>query len=145
MGHVKEADGRLTIIERVADEIARIFPNATIYTENQPDGFSEPSFFIEKIGTSASRELFNRQARNQTYQVIYFPNPDNPKTDMERVEDCLLSGLLELKDYAPLRHIEVIQQEDNTLIYKFEVWGRFYPDKKDDIKLQNSEVKGNIK
>lgn len=135
----------MTIIERISDEIARLFPNAVIYTENQADGFEEPSFFIEKISSSASSELFDRQMRKQSYQVVYFPNPDNPKTDMERVEDYLLSGLLELKDYAPLRHIEVIQQEDNTLIYKFEVWGRFYPDKKDDIKLQNSEVKGNIK
>lgn len=135
----------MTIIERIADEITRIFPNAIIYTENQADGFEEPSFFIEKISSSASSELFDRQMRKQSYQVVYFPNPDNPKTDMERVEDYLLSGLLELKDYAPLRHIEVVQQEDNTLIYKFEIWGRFYPDKKDDIKLQNSEVKGNIK
>lgn len=135
----------MTIIEHIADELARLFPNAVIYTENQADGFEEPSFFIEKISSSASSELFNRQMRKQSYQVVYFPNPDNPKTDMERVEDYLLSGLLELKDYAPLRHIEVIQQEDNTLIYKFEVWGRFYPDKKDDIKLQNSEVKGRIK
>lgn len=135
----------MTIIERISDELARIFPSAVIYPENQADGFEEPSFFIEKISSSASSELFDRQMRKQSYQVVYFPNPDNPKTDMERVEDYLLSGLLELKDYAPLRHIEVIQQEDNTLIYKFEVWGRFYPDKKDDIKLQNSEVKGNIK
>ena len=135
----------MTIIERIADEIARIFPNAVIYTENQADGFEEPSFFVEKIGTSASSELFDRQMRKQSYQVVYFPNPDNPKTDMERVEDYLLSGLLELKDYAPLRHIEVIQQEDNTLIYKFEIWGRFYPDKKDEIKLQSTDVKGQIK
>ena len=135
----------MTIIERIADELARLFPNAVIYTENQADGFEEPSFFIEKISSSASSELFDRQMRKQSYQVVYFPNPDNPKTDMERVEDYLLSGLLELKDYAPLRHIEVVQQEDNTLIYKFEIWGRFYPDKKDEIKLQNSEVKGRIK
>ena len=64
---------------------------------------------------------------------------------MEVMEDYLLSGLLELKDYAPLRHIHVMQQEDNTLIYQFEVWGRFYPDKKDKIKLQNQEVEGQIK
>lgn len=135
----------MTIIERIADEIARIFPNVTIYTENQADGFQEPSFFIEKIDTSSEPELFNRQYRKYAYQVIYFPNPDHPKTDMEQVEDYLLSGLLELKDYAPLRHIQVTQQEDNTLIYQFEVWGRFYPDKKDEIKLNKEEVKGNIK
>ena len=135
----------MTIIERIADEIARLFPEATIYTENQVDGFQEPSFFIEKIDTSSAPEMFDRQYRKYTYQVIYFPDPDYPKTDMERVEDYLLSGLLELKDYAPLRHIQVTQQEDNTLIYQFEVWGRFYPDKNDEIKLQNQEVKGNIK
>lgn len=135
----------MTIIERIADEIACLFPDATIYTENQSDGFNEPSFFIEKIDTSSSHEMFDRQARKYAYQVVYFPNPDNPKTDMERMEDYLLSGLLELKDYAPLRHIHVTQQEDNTLIYQFEIWGRFYPDKKDEIKLQNQEVKGQIK
>ena len=135
----------MTIIERIADEIARLFPDATIYTENQSDGFNEPSFFIEKINTSSASELFERQARKYAYQVVYFPNPDNPKTDMEVMEDYLLSGLLELKDYAPLRNKKIIQQEDNTLIYQFEVWGRFFPDKKDEIKLQNQEVKGQIK
>ena len=135
----------MTIIERIADEIAQLFPDITIYTENQSDGFTEPSFFIEKIDTSSSPEMFDRQARKYAYQVIYFPDSDHPKMDMERMEDYLLSGLLELKDYAPLRHIHVTQQEDSTLIYQFEVWGRFYPDKKDEIKLQNQEVKGNIK
>lgn len=135
----------MTIIERIADEIARLFPDATIYMENQSDGFNEPSFFIEKIDTDLDSELFERQARKYAYQVVYFPNPDNPKTDMERVEDYLLGGLLELKDYAPLRHVHVTQQEDNTLIYQFEVWGRFYPDKKDEIKLNKEEVKGQIK
>ena len=135
----------MTIIERIADEIAQLFPDATIYTENQSDGFEEPSFFIEKIDTSSTAEQFDRQLRNYAYQVVYFPNPDNPKTDMELMEDYLLSGLLELKDYAPLRHIQVTQQEDNTLIYQFEVWGRFYLDKKDEIKLNKEEVKGQIK
>lgn len=134
----------MTIIERIADEIARIFPNVTIYTENQADGFNEPSFFIEKVDTSSSPEMFDRQYRKYAYQVIYFPNPDYPKTDMERVEDYLLSGLLELKDFAPLRHIQVTQQEDNTLIYQFEIWARFYPEK-DEIKFNNEEVKGRLK
>ena len=135
----------MTIIERIADEIARLFPDATIYTENQSDGFNEPSFFIEKINTSSASELFERQARKYAYQVVYFPNPDNPKTDMERMEDYLLIGLLELKDYAPLRNKKFIQQEDNTLVYQFEIWGRYYPDKKDEIKLNKEEVKGQIK
>ena len=135
----------MTIIERIADEIAQLFPDATIYTENQSDGFNEPSFFIEKIDTDLDSEMFDRQYRKYAYQVIYFPDPDHPKTDMEVMEDYLLSGLLELKDYAPLRNKKIIQQEDNTLIYQFEVWGRFYPDKKDEIKLQNQEVKGQIK
>lgn len=135
----------MTIIERIADEIARLFPDATIYTENQSDGFEEPSFFIEKIDTSSAAEQFDRQLRKYAYQVVYFPNLENPKMDMEVMEDYLLSGLLELKDYAPLRNKKIIQQEDNTLIYQFEVWGRFYPDKKDEIKLQNQEVKGQIK
>ena len=135
----------MTIIERIADEIAQLFPDATIYTENQSDGFNEPSFFIEKIDTSSAAEQFDRQLRKYAYQVVYFPNPENPKMDMERMEDYLLSGLLELRNYAPLRNKKLIQQKDNTLVYQFEVWGRFYPDKKDEIKLQNQEVKGQIK
>ncbi|MBA1392727.1 hypothetical protein EQ500_02380 [Lactobacillus sp. XV13L] len=134
----------MTIIERIADELARIFPDAIIYTENQTGGFEEPSFFIEKIGTDVASQMFDRQARSYKYQVIYFPDPEHPKTDMERVEDYLLSGLLELKDYALLRNKEITQQEDSTLVYQFEVWGRFYPEK-DEIKLQNEEVKGSFK
>ena len=135
----------MTIIERIADEIAQLFPDATIYTENQSDGFEEPSFFIEKIDTSSTAEQFDRQLRKYAYQVVYFPNPENPKMDMERMEDYLLSGLLELRNYAPLRNKKLIQQKDNTLVYQFEIWGRFYPDKKDEIKLNKEEVKGNIK
>ena len=135
----------MTIIERIADEIAQLFPDATIYTENQSDGFEEPSFFIEKIDTSSTAEQFDRQLRKYAYQVVYFPNPENPKMDMERMEDYLLSGLLELRNYAPLRNKKLIQQEDNTLVYQFEIWGRFYPDKKDEIKLNKEEVKGQIK
>ena len=134
----------MTIIDRIAEEIARIFPGATIYTENQADGFQEPSFFIEKIDTTSAPEMFDRQYRKYAYQVIYFPDPKHPKMDMERVEDYLLSGLLELKDFAPLRHIQVTQQEDNTLIYQFEVWARFYQEK-DEIKFNQEEVKGQIK
>lgn len=134
----------MTIIERIADEIARLFPDATIYTENQSDGFEEPSFFIEKIDTSSTAEQFDRQLRKYAYQVVYFPNPENPKMDMERMEDYLLSGLLELRNYAPLRNKKLIQQKDNTLVYQFEIWGRYYPEK-DEIKLQNQEVKGQIK
>lgn len=134
----------MTIIERIADEIAQLFPDATIYTENQSDGFEEPSFFIEKIDTSSTAEQFDRQLRKYAYQVVYFPNPENPKMDMERMEDYLLSGLLELRNYAPLRNKKLIQQKDNTLVYQFEIWGRYYPEK-DEIKLNKEEVKGNIK
>ena len=134
----------MTIIERIADEIAQLFPDATIYTENQSDGFAEPSFFIEKIDTSSTAEQFDRQLRKYAYQVVYFPNPENPKMDMERMEDYLLSGLLELRNYAPLRNKKLIQQKDNTLVYQFEIWGRYYLEK-DEIKLQNQEVKGQIK
>ena len=50
----------MTIIERIADELTRISPNTTVYTENQSDGFDEPCFFISRAGKTAQKpELFD--------------------------------------------------------------------------------------
>ena len=68
----------MTIIERIANELARISPNTTIYTENQPNGFEEPCFFISRAGnTTLKPELFDYEVRKMPFQVVYFPPEEN--------------------------------------------------------------------
>lgn len=63
----------MTIIERIADELARISPNTTIYTENQPNGFDEPCFFIGRAGnTTLKPELFDYETRKYHFKSFIF-------------------------------------------------------------------------
>ena len=77
----------MTIIERIADELARISPNTTIYTENQPNGFDEPCFFIGRAGnTTLKPELFDYEVRKMPFQVVYFPPEENANEALDEME-----------------------------------------------------------
>lgn len=124
-----------TIKERIAEEVARIFPEVTIYIENQRSGFQTPSFFIAKGPTAVHPEFFEGQRRELTYQLIYFASPDKANADMDRVEGLLSDNFLQLKDYATVRNREFIPDStQQTLIMNFDVilWMR----KVEDIPTQ---------
>ena len=50
------------IIQRIVDKLAEIFPETTIYTENQTSGFDVPSFYIIKTLTQSKNRFFDIQA-----------------------------------------------------------------------------------
>lgn len=132
------------LTKRIADEISILVPGTPIYRENQRAGFEEPAFFVEKIMTQVTPELMNYQFRKYHYQLIYFPNPDKPRTDMERVEEILLDQFTSLDRYASIRNREFSQSSDNTLQMTFEVWIRAYPE--DDAPKQGSiKIKNGVK
>ncbi|WP_416353925.1 DUF6838 family protein [Agrilactobacillus fermenti] len=111
----------------IANELQRLFPAAPIYRENQKGGFQEPSFFITKIMTGSKTELFGIQNRRYHYQLVYFPDPERPKADMEVVEELLLDNFTTLGDSATLRNRQTELSEDYTLQMTFEVWVRATP------------------
>lgn len=125
----------MNIIDQIGAVLASICPDVPIYKENQKGGFKEPSFFVSSINTHTTPELFDRQKRTYSYQLVYFPTLDKPKADMERMQDFLLDNLTVLPDFATIRNRE-FQVVDGALTMTFDVVIRAYP--KDDTPKQGS-------
>ena len=138
----------MTIIERIADELARISPNTTIYTENQPNGFDEPCFFIGRAGNATLKpELFDYEVRKIPFQVVYFPPEENANEALDEMETLLMDNLTVLPDFAYLRNREFsVDTNEHTLTYDFDLVLRMY---KPDLSLKqrsldlNARTKGN--
>ena len=138
----------MTIIERIADELARISPETTIYTENQPSGFDEPCFFIGRAGnTTLKPELFDYEVRKMPFQVVYFPPEENANEALDEMETLLMNNLTVLPEFAYLRNREFsVDTNEHTLTYDFDLVLRMY---KPDLSLKqrsldlNARTKGN--
>lgn len=138
----------MTIIERIANELARISPETTIYTENQPSGFDEPCFFIGRAGnTTLKPELFDYEVRKMPFQVVYFPPEENANEALDEMETLLMDNLTVLPDFAYLRNREFsIDTNEHTLTYDFDLVLRMH---KPDLSLKqrsldlNARTKGN--
>lgn len=134
----------MTIVERIAKRISEIFPDVTIYSEKQKNGFQVPSFYISKIMTVTKSRFFDIQDRSLSYSITYFANPDRPNADMEEVEQKLLNNFTRLDDYATVRNREAtINQDDETLVMSFDLRLEMYP-VQDGGKLERIEFNGGI-
>lgn len=129
----------MTIIERIADELAHISPNTTIYTENQPNGFEEPCFFIGRAGnTTLKPELFDYEVRKMPFQVVYFPLEENANEALDEMETLLMDNLTVLSDFAYLRNREFnIDTNEHTLTCEFDLVLRMY---KPDLSLKQRSL-----
>ena len=129
----------MTIIERIANELARISPNTTIYTENQPNGFEEPCFFIGRAGnTTLKPELFDYEVRKMPFQVVYFPPEENANEALDEMETLLMDNLTVLPDFAYLRNREFsVDTNEHTLTYDFDLVLRMY---KPDLSLKQRSL-----
>lgn len=129
----------MTIIERIADELARISPETTIYTENQPNGFDEPCFFIGRAGnTTLKPELFDYEVRKVPYQVVYFPPEENANESLDEMEALLMDNLTVLPDFAYLRNREFsVDTNEHTLTCDFDLVLRMY---KPDLSLKQRSL-----
>ena len=138
----------MTIIERIADELARISPETTIYTDNQPNGFDEPCFFIGRAGNATLKpELFDYETRKIPFQIVYFPSEENANEALDEMETLLMDNLTVLPDFAYLRNREFsVDTNEHTLTYDFDLVLRMY---KPDLSLKqrsldlNARTKGN--
>lgn len=125
------------LIERIANKLAEIFPETTIYAENQKSGFDVPSFYIEQVATHIDNRFFNIQDRTVSFQLVYFANPENPNSDMTKVESLLLDNFITLNDYATVRNREFKRNsEQETLTLNFDLLLNMY--RVDDTPRQRS-------
>ena len=136
----------MELTQLVVDELARIFPDAIIYTENQSSGFKEPSFYVSRIPTTQIKPaLFDVQERTYSYQIVYFASSDQPNADIEQVQDLLSDNFLTLSDQATVRNRDFKpDSNERTLDLQFDVLLRMY--KVDDTPMQRRlNVNGGIK
>lgn len=133
------------IIQRIADKLAEIFPETTIYTENQTSGFDVPSFYIVKTLTQSKNRFFDIQDRTVSYQVVYFANPEAPNADLNRVEELLLDNFTRLDEYSTVRNRDInTDPKEETLTMQFDLLLNMY--KVDQTSMQRSlDINGGIK
>lgn len=129
----------MTIIERIADELALISPETTIYTENQPSGFDEPCFFISRAGNAVlNPELFDYETRKIPFQIVYFPPEKNANEALYEMEVLLMDNLTVLPDFAYLRNREFsVDTNEHTLTCDFDLVLRMY---KPDLSLKQRSL-----
>lgn len=115
------------IISKIADRLAEIFPDKTIYTEKQREGFDVPSFFIGKSLDQAIPKLCEVQDRTYGYQVVYFADPKAPNSDISNIEELLLDHFTDLPKYAAIQNREFKTDSDKeTLVFNFDVFIRAF-------------------
>lgn len=133
------------IIQRIADKLAEIFPETTIYTENQTSGFDVPSFYIVKTLTQSKNRFFDIQDRTVSYQIVYFANPEAPNADLNRVEELLLDNFTRLDKYSTVRNRDInTDPKEETLTMQFDLLLNMY--KVDQTPMQRSlDINGGIK
>ena len=131
------------IIQRIVDKLAEIFPETTIYTENQTSGFDVPSFYIIKTLTQSKNRFFDIQDRTVSYQIVYFANPEAPNADLNRVEELLLDNFTRLDEYSTVRNRDInTDPKEETLTMQFDLLLNMY---KVDPMQRSLDINGGIK
>lgn len=115
------------MINEIADKLASIFGEDTvIYAENQADGFQEPSFYVQKVLTSATHELAGYQAKTDSYQIIFFAGDDNPNQKMIDVEEQLVASFDYVGHYLAVNRSFTPNATERTLDFQFDLKGRVF-------------------
>lgn len=135
-----------SIYNLIARQLRTLYPTNKIYMENQDQGFTEHTFFINRIDDLSVPNLFGRQFRTYNFQIVYFPSSDNPNADMFNVEETLKAYFTELTGFAKIREPQFVTV-DNTLSFTFKVMFRAFVDTqgtpmKDLNQTQNIKERG---
>lgn len=132
----------------IANQLAEIVPDATIYREQQEQSFGEPSFYIYEISASSKGELMSYEARKHLYCVMWFPDSkqDDPgiKEQCENMRSKLLDEFqrLDVLSLAPLEKEAKIV--DGALQFIFKLRYRVGLENK-ATKIESLEQQGGLK
>lgn len=117
----------IDLTNRIAEQVNAIFPDYTIYTENQPSGFDVPSFYINRTLTDSVPQLFDVQRRLYGYQIVFFASEENTNEQLEEVSEKLLDNFTNLKEYANISNRELTQDiNERTVNFTFDVFIRVW-------------------
>lgn len=84
-----------------------------VYREDMKGGFSEPSFFVQRISLNVDPRPFEQQDRLYRYQIVYFPNPNRPKESLDLMAEWFAENFQVLESVGSLtsRELQVLDEE----------------------------------
>lgn len=132
----------------IADQLAKIDPEATIIRENPEQGVEEPYFYVYEISANSKGELMSYEARKHLYCVMWFPDSklDDPgiKEQCEIMRSRLLDEFQRLDSLSLALLDKEAKINDDALQFTFKLSYRVCPED-DGTKLQNLEENGGLK
>lgn len=136
------------IIKGIATVLHNAFPTVEIYTENVPQGFSLPCFFIRILRVSQKPQLGNRFSQEYFFDIHYFPESEN-KANEEMNEVALrLYDLLEHIAYDSWRFSGrnmYHEQQEEALHFFISFFGWGYREKERLANMEHLTIEERVK
>lgn len=114
------------IIDSIAATLLAEYPGKDIYTENAPQGVTEPCFFVLPFGSVIRRVVGGRIGERYSVLVQYLPSSDTPLSECAEVEETLYRILEDVTVDGAIIHSYDISSETTdevlsvVLVYEFQ-------------------------
>lgn len=121
------------------DEVHAPIP---IYREQKKGGFQEPSFFVQRVSLGVTPRIFEQQARDYRFTIVYFPAPDRRNEDMDKMAEWFASEFTRLP-FGHFKDREIVPNEEE-LHYSFTL-SVTVARVQDDTMMNELDVQGGLK
>lgn len=133
------------LINVIANQLNRLFPEMTIYDEAVPQNFKTPSFYIYQDRTVHKEQLMNNAIRTTSLGIMFSPDDSQSVNEQCRnVESIILREFRYLQDIKLNVFDLETQITDGILSIRFKVR---YRTKLaiHEIKMSSIDTKGDVK
>lgn len=133
------------LINVIANQLNRLFPEMTIYDEAVPQNFKTPSFYIYQDRTVHKEQLMNNAIRTTSLGIVFSPDDSQSVNEQCRnVESIILREFRYLQDIKLNVFDLETQITDSILSIRFKVR---YRTKLaiHEIKMSDIDTKGDVK
>lgn len=133
------------LINVIANQLNRLFPEMTIYDEAVPQNFKTPSFYIYQDRTVHKEQLMNNAIRTTSLGIVFSPDDSQSVNEQCRnVESIILREFRYLQDIKLNVFDLETQITDGILSIRFKVRYRTKFAIR-EIKMSNINTKGDVK
>lgn len=137
-----------TLIEGIACKLNEGFPDVTIYSEEVPQNFNTPAFYIKCLTHSDSLLLAGNKRKITSFDIMYFPSEEehNKQEEMNRVLCLLVENMrfIEAGGYKIKAYDTSSEKVDNVLHY-FTSYNFINLKSKEDVKMEILKQEGAVK
>jgi hypothetical protein len=93
----------MDITEAIAEKLDSVFSDIPIYTENidfEEDDLKKASFFVQRVSMNVIPHLFDMQKRLYRYNIVYFPNQEDTRQDVDDMAERLAIEIQQINGIA---------------------------------------------